>query len=725
MTFLNPLLLFGLFAAAIPIIIHLLTLRKLKTVEFSTLQFLKELQKTKMRRVKIRQWLLLALRTLLVIATVLAFSRPALRGSLAGFGLGTTTHARTTIVILLDDSPSMSVRNERGMQFTQAKDLAQQILGLVQEGDEAYVLPFSHLRHTAAFVPSHDAASLKKMLTHLSPSYESVPLREVLGVAAKILAESKNVNRELYLLTDAQASQLQQPRADTTDLFDDHVKLFLADVQRGNTSAPQNAGITNASVTSKIITLHKPVVLQATIHNAGPAPLRNAVLSVYLDGARVSQHSLDVAPGGTVSPTLSVTPKRPGLLTGYLQIEDDALEADNKRWFTLNVPKTIVVLCTGASSTATRIATLALTLDADSAGTGLFSVDEIPETQLSSRDLSRYDLLLLSNVQDFSTGEAERIEQFVSAGGGVLMFAGNEMNITNYNQVLFARLGIPQVRTMPPELERGRGESFLSFSKIEFDHPLFTGLFDRPIAKGVKPSIESPRIFKTLVPGVGTKGNSIITLSDGTSFLTEYEHGEGKILLFSVEAGTTWSDFPLKGIFVPLLYRSGQYLAQGAPSPSVTAGEEMRVNIRLKQRSDRDRFVLRSPSGVDERVVPQFASSSGAATFSSTSLTEPGIYELRRGPSSHESDLLTAIAVNISADETDLRHADTQELEAFFATVGLTPNQVRPIAPGENLETAVMESRFGIELWKFFILLALACAVAEMAIGRESKAATM
>ncbi|MEK9138612.1 MAG: BatA domain-containing protein, partial [Bacteroidota bacterium] len=107
MTFLNPFLLVGLAAAAIPIIIHLLNLRKLKTVEFSSLRFLKELQKTKMRRVKIRQILLLILRTLLIIIVVLAFARPALRGSVGTIG----AHARSTIVILLDDSPSMSVRD--------------------------------------------------------------------------------------------------------------------------------------------------------------------------------------------------------------------------------------------------------------------------------------------------------------------------------------------------------------------------------------------------------------------------------------------------------------------------------------------------------------------------------------------------------------------------------------------------------------------------------------
>jgi hypothetical protein len=62
MTFLNPFMLFGLAAAAIPILLHLLNLRKLKTVEFSSLQFLRELQRTRMRRIRLRQWILLALR---------------------------------------------------------------------------------------------------------------------------------------------------------------------------------------------------------------------------------------------------------------------------------------------------------------------------------------------------------------------------------------------------------------------------------------------------------------------------------------------------------------------------------------------------------------------------------------------------------------------------------------------------------------------------------------
>src|SRR5512136_1813631 len=112
MTFLNPLVLFGLAAAAIPILIHLLNLRKLKVVEFSSLRFLKELQKTRMRRLKLRQWLVLLFRTLLIVFLVLAFSRPALRGSVSALG---AKRAASTIVVLLDDSPTMGMRNDHGV----------------------------------------------------------------------------------------------------------------------------------------------------------------------------------------------------------------------------------------------------------------------------------------------------------------------------------------------------------------------------------------------------------------------------------------------------------------------------------------------------------------------------------------------------------------------------------------------------------------------------------
>lgn len=720
MTFLNPLLLFGLVAAAIPIIIHLLNLRKLRTVEFSTLQFLKELQRTKMRRVKVRQWLLLALRVLLVAAVVMAFARPALRGSLANVGAA-STHAKTTLVIVVDDSPSMTVRNERGVLFSQAQELTLQILDLVKEGDEVYFIPLSSVHTMENPLPTHDVVALKNVLEKLSPTFAFVPFRDALGVAARVLSESKNVNREVYLVTDAQATHLRMQQRDSADLFDDRVKLFVADVRQGSTTEANNVGVTEAAVTSRIVAQDKPATLRAAVFNASAEPLRGAVLSVYMDGTRMAQDAFEAAPRAFVSHTLSVVPKRRGMVPGYVQLEDDLFEADNRRWFVLHVPDHVAVLCVGATLNDTRFPALSLTLDRDSSGSGLFDVEAIAESQFSARDVNRYDVLILCGVKDISSGEADRLGRFVEAGGGMIIFPGKDMDIENYNAVLFPRLGIPKVQVTPPTETREQAESrsFLSFSTVEFEHPLFTGLFDRSAKQQAKPSIESPRIFRTIIPQLGVNGNSLIQLSDGTSFLTEYRRGAGTVLLFSVEAGVQWSDFPLKPLFAPLVYRSSQFLAQSITTASYTVGEEMRVQMRLKDRGGQ--FVLRSPSGIDERIVPQSLLGSGAVQFVSSNLTEPGLYELRHVVSETQSALVHLVPVNISAEETDLRHASAEEVEAFLAGLGVRPDQVRFIAQGENLETKVMESRLGVELWKLFVGLALACALAEMAIGRESK----
>ncbi len=728
MTFLNPLLLFGLVASAIPIILHLLNLRKLKTIEFSTLQFLKELQKTKMRRIKIRQWLLLALRTLLIIAIVMAFSRPALQGSLPVMPFAASATAKTTIVLLLDDSPSMSVRNERGSLIQQAKEAAMRIVDLQRDGDEVYVVKLSDVRHMTTPVAVHAAAPIRKLIEQLTISQETVPYREALGVAAKILAESKNFNQEVFLITDAQATQFAHADGlrDTTDLFSDKVKVFLADIRGGSATEIENTGIQSVEIASKVIAENKPMTLTSKVQNAGPTALRNSSLSVYLDGARVLQRSQDIAPRSSAEPTLSVIPKRRGILQGHLDIEDDLFDMDNKRYFSVTVPINVRVLAIGGTQTDTRLPALALTLDKDSSSAGVYSIESAIESQFASYDLNKFDMILLSNVKDFSAGEAFRIAQFVESGGGLMIFAGKSMDVANYNSVLLPKLGIPPIQpqrpftniaSYPPPITG----SFLSFGRIEREHPLFTDLFERQLSKNVASAIESPRVYTSIIPQAGTHGRAIISLSDGTPFLVEYDHGSGRMLLFSVEAEMTWSDFPLKGLFVPLLYRSGLYLTQPPAVPPFTVGDGLKVTHRLKNRANKDSYILRSPSGVDERIVPQISSTSGLATFASANSSEAGIYELRKTDAAKGSELLAAIPVNISSNETPLRPATEAEMHSLFTSVGIPSEQVKLLTPSSKLDTAILESRFGVELWKYLVGLALVIAICEMIVGRESR----
>jgi hypothetical protein len=132
MNFLNPLILIGLVAAGIPLLLHLLNLRKLKTVDFSTLKFIKELQKTKIRKLKLKQILLLILRTLIIIFAVLAFARPTIEGSLPFF----ESYAKSSVVIIVDNSFSMDISDEYGNRLNQAKNAVRALMKNMNEGDE-------------------------------------------------------------------------------------------------------------------------------------------------------------------------------------------------------------------------------------------------------------------------------------------------------------------------------------------------------------------------------------------------------------------------------------------------------------------------------------------------------------------------------------------------------------------------------------------------------------
>lgn len=724
MTFLNPLLLFGLAAAAIPIILHLLNLRKLKTVEFSSLQFLKELQKTKMRRLRIRQLLLLLVRTLIIIALVMAFSRPALRGSFAGT-IG--THARTTIVLILDDSPSMSVRNERGVLFAQAKEAAGGIVDLMREGDEVYLVKLSDVHHRETYSPAFAAAPLKILLDQLTPTYETASYRSALGIAAKIVAESKNFNQEVYLITDKQETQfLPSAPSDSTNLFDNRAKVFVIEtgIQRQG-----NVGLSAVEVKTQIITLNKPASLQVLARNFSNTAITNGILSVYLDGARVVQQSLDIASGGSEVINASVIPKRRGSLQGYVQIDDDLLELDNKRFFVLNVPASIKVLFVGATAQDVRIPQLALTLGGDTSFAGLFATQQITEAQLSATDIGRFDVLVCSNLKGFSPTESERLAQFVKAGGGLMLFPGNETNIANYNETVFARLSVPQASAANANATSAAGDvqSFLSFDKIDFAHPLFTTLFEQQSGRSSTPSVESPRVYKAIGTTAGVRGHQIIGLTNGGGFLTEYPTGSGRTLLFSVQAGLGWSDFPVKGLFAPLLHRATVYLAaQGQTSPSLVAGENIKVTARLKGQRDGESYALTSPGGIDERIAPRFLSTFGLATFESSHAAEVGIYSLRRVSDSQSGSpkgqgIIQAIPVNVDPAESNLHRIDEKNIASFWRSIGVRADQVTVLPAAKKIDAVVMESRFGVELWKYFIGLAVVLALIEMALGRAGK----
>src|SRR4249920_802699 len=138
MGFLNAAFLVGLVAAAVPIIIHLLNRRRVKRVKFSSLEFLDEVNKQRMRRINLQRILILILRTLAILALVFAFARPTLRSGLLFAG-----SVPKNVVVCLDASFSMGVAMESGIAFDAAKKIANDVVDEAGSSDVINVVAFA------------------------------------------------------------------------------------------------------------------------------------------------------------------------------------------------------------------------------------------------------------------------------------------------------------------------------------------------------------------------------------------------------------------------------------------------------------------------------------------------------------------------------------------------------------------------------------------------------
>jgi hypothetical protein len=722
MTFLNPVVLLGLAAAAIPLILHLLNLRKLRTIEFSSLRFLKELQQTKIRRLKLRQIILLIIRTLIIVFIVLTFARPTLHGTFFGSG----SQAHSTMVIILDNTFSMSAADNHGERFKQAKDAAIRITEMLKEGDEAYFIRLSEIPHATIGPATHDIESLKKIINESATSAIRRSIGDALRTSAKLLEHSSNANKEIYIITDRQQTELALPTrgAESLRLFSAQTHLYLVPI--GSDAVP-NTSIDSLSIVSTILEKDKPISLFVSVRNWSPNPLINYVLSTYISGKKSAQNSINVEPWATGSLEITATAQQTGLLRGYVELEDDAIEIDNRRYFVLSIPEETKVAILAGSALDSRFIHSALEARSGEQGS-VITIEDITQSKLQYIDFNSMDVVISVNITSFNSGICTRLKEYVSQGGGLIIFPGPNIDINNYNRELLAKLEIPPIEKI---IGTNAQPSNLVFQSFDFDHPLFSNIFEKqqPGMTSGGAGVESPNITTALVRKVDKKSRSIISMSDGSPALSEHGLGGGRILLFSISPSLDWSDFPIKGIFAPLIYRSVIYASPREDmNTSIIVGDEIMLPIiaRKEQRAENRQvqsapYKLTAPDSVEEiirQVAPEaIGDKTGRLMFLPIrSLPQPGIYEIRKG-----GQLISLIAANTYPPESDPRIAEKEELIGFAEYHGIQSSNVHTTAIGEDLQPSILQFRFGVELWRYCVIIAIILALIEIIIARDSR----
>jgi uncharacterized membrane protein len=690
MIFLNPAILFGLLAASIPVIIHLFNLRKLKKIEFSTLTFLKELQKNKIRKIKLKQWILLALRVLIILFVVMAFARPTLQSLQIG---GTTSAAKTTAVFILDNTYSMSIVDQKGSYFNQAKEIIKQVIEHLQEGDEVGLILVSNPKGENKL--TSNLSEFVKNIDQLDLSFASGDLNSAITKAAQLISESKNFNKEIYVLSDFQKNKITKENLnnDLSELLNESIRFYSFDLSDKDVF---NLSVDELKINNQIFEKDKPVSFSVTISNNSKQDVSSAVVSLFLNDERAAQKSFDVSAGQSTIVEIEAILKTNGFIDVVAEIETDEIELDNKRFASLFIPEKISVGLFAENQNDLTYVDLAL----QTAGQEKYQIERKSINQLTSQQLNKYQTIIIS-ANTILSG-VDQVKMFLQNGGGVILFPSSNQDAAKLNQ-LYSQLGLRISSSFVGKVSSS--DLKIKFDKTDFNHPVFQNIFQNDDKK----KYESPEL--NAYYKLSSSGNQIISLVDGSSFLGEYKVGKGKVFIFNSAPVLSWSDFPIKSIFAPLMNKSVAYLSSKEREANVLlAGEE--ININLKNTNASQIKILR-PDKTDEFINLSDNLRNDYLAFSNTSVT--GSYKFYSG-----ENLIENISVNTDPTESKIDYADESEFENYLEQIKFVGRYVS-IDKESNVVEKIMQARFGSELWRYFLLVAIILALVEMTIARNAK----
>ena len=680
MTFLSPSILWGMLAITIPIIIHLISLRHTRDTEFSTLRFIKSLKHETIRHLRIKQWLLVLLRTITILCLILMFSRPLITGTLTSKLAG---DIESRAVIVIDNSASMAVHTDDGTLLDRAKSSLPAILKGLEGGTTVELYQTNPPRKL--FSGSQEEG--RSIMTRVKGIEQTNMTDNLWTMIDSVLqmVEASEPNRECFIISDFQSA----PSFTIDSLNPNSDWKYYCILQP---KVENNISISEVSVLSQIKLPNHLVKLNTRVGNGGVTDKRNIPVELYLNDERVGQIVSQFQPSKFKDFMFQVYPGKTGIINGKIVIPDDDFPMDNFRNFDLVIPNKIAVKVIGRSME--ELFLLDLALSAITGETDLLEIDRDLSDDVERLFLNDIDILLLHNPTNLSNSAIEDLQRFLMNGGGLIWFVGNDLNQTD--PVVWPSL------LKLPELIKTRhldGESFFSTSIVDENHSLFTDLNINNMNE------ELPQVFGYNEVRLQMNHTPLIKLNNGHPLLVESKAFGSSGFVFTSPLNLRWNDLPAKGLLVPLLHR--MLILLGTKEFNVQpllVGQDKIIDI--KGENINAEWVLKTPNENEIKLIPDYTNEKLLITQTS----ELGSYHVFA-----DGDLFSSFSTELSPNELPSIRIEGEKLAESLGF-----EQARIIQHTQHLGSELKEIRYGRSIWRLLLFIALSCLVIESILGRPS-----
>src|SRR6267143_204435 len=656
-----PWFLAGIAAVAVPFYVHLLRHHTTIPHPFSSLMFFERRTQSSIKHRRLRYLLLLSLRTLLLLLLALAFANPYIHRTAANMG------NEKLLLLVIDNSFSMRA----GTRLADARREALSVLSTRRPADRAQVMALGSQIQVLT-QPSQDAGALRAAVESLQPGDSHGNFGE-LARSLRSLAESIPTPIELHLFSDMQKSAM--PASFSELALPANISLVLHPVVK---SAVPNWTVESVSVPGQVWDPKKTRVQVVVAGFNTPAATRT--VSLLVNGKPLATQIVAVPANGRATAEFPSLDVPYGFTRCGVRIDSaDEFPADDTSLFAVertDPRRALFVYETGDSRSPVYFrAALA------SAAEAAFTVDTASVTQAAGLPLSKYALVVLSDLISVPAAFESDLLKYVQTGGSVWVAAGTSASHST-------RIPVFGGNILESRNYSRTGDRFLSVGDAD---PSYPSVVKADRWSGVK--------FYFAVRVDPGDARVAARLTDQTPLLLEKKMGEGNVLLFTSGLDNLTNDFPLHPIFVPFVEQTARYLS-GTQSRS---GARV-VDSFLELRSSKEQSVSVEVIDPDGHRPLSLKEASSAQTYQ---LTRAGFYELQLANGRHD-----VIGVNADRRESNLDVIPDDALSLWRGNPGGNASQA---AAGQSQEQTKHYSIW----WYIMILVLVAAAVAESLLANQ------
>jgi Aerotolerance regulator N-terminal/von Willebrand factor type A domain len=690
--FLAPALLLGLVAAALPWFIHRIGKRRARPLRFAAMELILRAERQVSARRRMRDVLLLLLRTLVAAALPLAFARPfaEIRSDLPA----ATTRTQSAVIVL-DDSASLQRLASPGGDpvFSNARARARALaVNLSPESDLGLVLASEGTPAPVA-ESSSDRGRVLAALDATTCSARRADFGGALRRATQILTASPHGDRLIYVVTDLQATGWDGVTPPERTAGGPSVVIVdvagswenRAIVSLTAEPAPEEGGGAGAEAVAVI----------AEVANFSDAPARKLGLTLRLDGADVARGFLDIPAHGRARKRFLHTLSGGGSAhDAEVEIDHDLFTLDDRRRARVELSHGLRVLVVDGDPRTVRTEDETFFLEAAlRAGGGGVSITTAQPDEVAAAGLAGYSAVFLANVAKPSEELADALTHFVERGGGLFISVGDRVDVDTWNArlkaVLPQPLGLKRTASATPgggaEGETVDLRPAERLAPLDRRHPLLASF------PAKDDGLASARFFQFMLlePVPDAPGRSVVLrYENGAPALVAAEVGRGRVLLLTTTVDREWTDLPIRPGFLPLMQEAARYLAGAPGSDSISAltvGQRREIALA----NDDRRVEVVKPDGQSLWLTPEARAAEPQGrgrrevTFAETD--EPGLYRVHasRTDGTVVEHASQSFVVNVDPAESD---------------PALLPDDRRPDR-GPNSVTAGAVPKRRLELW--------------------------